>query len=106
MIVTMSPIAPAMVKTRAMPRSGPMPNQLPMATAPALAHEGDDDELRKRPDEERRERRGRLLDRLSETEDAALALKRHYFLQCRVLRRFRPRPAEHPDEEACREQPD
>ena len=69
------PDQPATVNTSAMPRAGPVPNQPPIASAPApIGHERDDDELRQRSDQEGRQRRGRLLDRLGKAEDAALPL--------------------------------
>ena len=70
------------MNSRAIPRSGPVPNQLPKRRGPsAVGHQWDGHELCERADEERRDRRSDGLQALGEAEHPTLLRERHHLLQ-------------------------
>ena len=96
---------PRRTKTNAIPRSGsgaePAADQFNTRTG---RHERDEDQLRDRPDQERRQRRRGQLNTLGEPKDPALPLVGHDLLKDGLLGRFGVRPQQHVDGHTRRQQ--
>ena len=76
------------------PRAVPVADPL---RAPSRGHEGNEDEVGDGADHERRQRRGRLLDTVRETQGAAEALRRNDLLKDCLLDRLDEREQQRPD---------